>query len=61
MGSISGHPDVGHPEVADVIWMVPAFLVLLIVAGAIGGLLAGLPVSDVIGADGMAGTIPMVP
>lgn len=44
-----------HPNDAAYFWVLPAIIVVLVVAGAVGSLLAGLVAADVIGADGMAG------
>jgi hypothetical protein len=48
-------------DLGEVAWLLPASLVVLLVAGAVASLLAGYPAADIIGADGMASTFLMVP
>lgn len=48
------HPRVGHPNFADYAWTLPAFIVVLMVAGAIASLFTGFVTPDVIGADGLS-------
>lgn len=53
MGQIAGYPRVDHKDAADYTWVLPVVLLVMIVAGAIGSLLAGLASPDLIGADGL--------
>ncbi len=53
MNSIAGHHH-GHLKIAEHVWKFAIVIVALILAGAVGSLLAGLAAPDVIGADGLA-------
>ena len=55
MRGIAYHPHAGHSDIA---WLLPFAVLALIVAGAIGSLVAGLPNPQTIGADGLGG-IPL--
>ena len=59
MHRIIGHP--GQPYIADFAWLLPVFIVVLIAAGAIVGLLTGVITPDVIGPDGLSGSMMTVP
>ena len=50
-------PAVRPRKVLNFSWMIPATLVVLLAAGAVGSLIGGLPSADMMGADGMARTV----
>lgn len=56
MTSVINRPSAGYPKSAELSWVVPSLIVVVVALGAIIGLLAGLASPAVIGADGMAGT-----
>ena len=57
MRGITFHPHVSHLDVEQFAWLLPVVILVLLVAGAIGGLLAGLAAPETIGADGLASTV----
>jgi hypothetical protein len=61
MHGIIANPHSSHWNVAGIAWMLPVFIVMLIVAGAIASLLSGLITPDVIGADGLGRSMIAVP
>jgi hypothetical protein len=58
MRGIAYHPHAGRPDIA---WLLPFTVLVLVVAGAIGSLVAGLPDPQTIGADGLAGVVIVAP
>lgn len=54
---MTDRPRAAHSKIADFAWTFPAAILALIIAGAIGSLLAGLAAPDLIGADGVAGAM----
>ncbi len=54
MKNLTVHPNIPRTGVAVYSWALPAGIVVLMVTGAIGSLLAGWVAPDVIGADGLA-------
>ena len=54
MHSTIAHTRLAHPNFANYAWTLPAFMVVLMVAGAIASLVTGFITPDVIGADGLS-------
>lgn len=61
MHDVIEHPHISHRSIGDFAWTLPLFGVVLITASAIASLLTGSITPDVIGADGLSGSMMMVP
>jgi hypothetical protein len=61
MHDIIDHLHIGHPNLTDIAWTLPAAIVVLIAVGAIASLLTGYITPDVIGADGLSSSKLTVP
>jgi hypothetical protein len=59
MHSVIGRPHIGHQNIGDYAWTLPALIVVLVVGGAIASLFTGLITPDVIGADGLSSSLAM--
>ena len=55
MSKIANRRSARRSHAKPLAWVVPSIIVLLVLAGAVSGLLAAVVSPDVIGADGMAG------
>ena len=54
MNKLAVHRNIFYTNIVVYSWVLPAIIVVLMVIGAAGSLLAGMVAPDVIGADGLA-------